>query len=929
MSRKTRNLIWSVPLVAALAVVGALTIFAAATPGGVFANTAPGAVTDFSVSPDGPTSIKLSWAAPDGGETPTGYRIDWAPSPGHDWSMLVASQTETEYTDMGLVPTTPAPGDNVTRYYRVFALNSHGPGPESDILQESTKGVQLPGAIDDVMATASGPKTINVTWSEPDENGGLPITGYLVVGGNVAGTTSTADAIGAGKKVDADVNMYAATEYWDASLGTPATVKLTAETTAHFRVFAINAAGTSTVNSNVDSDTTSKANRPDPPMNLVAVQVDEEDPSAGVDLYWHEPADDGGRAITEYVIEHKQGSGRWMELEVTVDAEGDSDGYPTASKDAEDFRHAPTDDGNTANVDESLEKGERVQYRVKSKHSDGTSRVSNTASVTMINTDDATDPDNPRQPTAPSALGVTVAADNLPGKIRITWTHTLTTGDRIDVSKDGMVWEGLVRNTGLTLELGTTTSHRYDHEDLTPGDERYYRVLASDGGIFSIAGLSTTPGVAGAATQPGKTRSLTAVLDSSDPTQINVNWSGLAEDDTGGAKIRRYLIEISEDGTDWPADLTDTPKIDATMRLGYVFQDADKTSYQHKGLPADTRFHYRVRADNSASDTVFDAATNLTPEGTAQTATAKTPAPKKPGMPMALSAHPAADSSLPGIGTRGVYVTWLKPAKVLGGEVTGYNIERKVAGEDTLTDSVDGDRTFYQDTDNLGDQVREYRVAAESDAGAGPWTAWIVYPLQDHMHNTAPERVGMIADMTFTMGDDASTMDVMGYFTDADGDTLTYTAMSSDDMVATAMIDDTDPAAASMLTITPMGAGTATITVTATDAYGTNMSATQTFDVTVGAAGSELMAPRITFIDPVGSGLVTVTWTSVTGAAGYTILAINLADSTDYETEPINNPDTTTAQINDLTPGVEYLIFVAAFDADEFELSDFMKVTAG
>ena len=102
----------------------------------------------------------------------------------------------------------------------------------------------------------------------------------------------------------------------------------------------------------------------------------------------------------------------------------------------------------------------------------------------------------------------------------------------------------------------------------------------------------------------------------------------------------------------------------------------------------------------------------------------------------------------------------------------------------------------------------------------------------------------------------------------------------------------------------------------------------QMFMVTVEPAPMELMAPTITFIDPVGSGLVTVTWTAVPGAAGYTILAINLADSSDYETEPINNPDTTTAQINDLTKDVEYLIFVAAFDADEFELSDFMKVTA-
>ena len=316
-----------------------------------------------------------------------------------------------------------------------------------------------------------------------------------------------------------------------------------------------------------------------------------------------------------------------------------------------------------------------------------------------------------------------------------------------------MVWQGLVRNTGLTLELGTTSSQRYDHEGLTPGDIRYYRVLANDGGIFSVAGLSVPAGEAGDAEQPGKTRSLTADLDANDPTQINVSWSGLAADETGGAKIRRYLVEVSDDGDNWPT-LGDAGLDDD--RIGYVWVDASKTSYQHKGLPANTRYHYRVRADNSANDAGFIAADNLTEEGAAQTATENTPAPRKPGMPMSLSAHPAADSSLPGVGDRGVYVTWLKPAKVLGGEITGYNIERRVAGEDTLTDSADGDRTFYQDTDNLAEQVRDYRISAESDAGSGPWTAWITYPIADHTHapvSTALTVPTMVMGMSNAVGE--------------------------------------------------------------------------------------------------------------------------------------------------------------------------------
>ena len=49
--------------------------------------------------------------------------------------------------------------------------------------------------------------------------------------------------------------------------------KLTAKTKVYYVVYAINKAGTSVVPSNVDSDTTKKADRPDRPTNLLAVDV--------------------------------------------------------------------------------------------------------------------------------------------------------------------------------------------------------------------------------------------------------------------------------------------------------------------------------------------------------------------------------------------------------------------------------------------------------------------------------------------------------------------------------------------------------------------------------------------------------------------------------------------------------------------------------
>ena len=84
--------------------------------------------------------------------------------------------------------------------------------------------------------------------------------------------------------------------------------------------------------------------------------------------------------------------------------------------------------------------------------------------------------------------------------------------------------------------------------------------------------------------------------------------------------------------------------------------------------------------------------------------------------------------------------------------------------------------------------------------------------------------------------DSAATVDLSGYFTDADADTLTYTATSSDTTKATVSLSD------ATLTVTPVAAGTATITTTATDPDGAF--ATQTFTMTVNPANRAPVASK-------------------------------------------------------------------------------------
>ena len=90
--------------------------------------------------------------------------------------------------------------------------------------------------------------------------------------------------------------------------------------------------------------------------------------------------------------------------------------------------------------------------------------------------------------------------------------------------------------------------------------------------------------------------------------------------------------------------------------------------------------------------------------------------------------------------------------------------------------------------------------------------------------NRAPQLNGSIPAQTVAVGETA-TVSVASYFTDPDGDALTYAAASSDIAIASVVMSSGE------VTVTAVAQGVATVTVTATDPGG--LAAQQSFAVTV------------------------------------------------------------------------------------------------
>ena len=297
--------------------------------------TFPDPPTGLSATANGQTQIDLSWTTPesDGGAAISGYRVEVS-TDNASWSNLAADtgSTATSYNHTGLTAGT-------TRYYRVSAINSVGASLTSSTASATTDSAAptFPDPPTGLSATANGQTQIDVAWTAPASDGGAAITGYRIeVSANGSSWSDLAADTGS-----------TTTSYGHTGL--------TAGSTRHYRVSAINSVGTSLASSTVSATTdATTVSAPGAPTGLSATANGQ----TRIDLSWTAPSSNGGAAISGYRIEVSTDGSSWSNL--AADTGSTSTSYSHTSLTADSKRY----------------------YRVSAINSAGTGSASSAANAT-------------------------------------------------------------------------------------------------------------------------------------------------------------------------------------------------------------------------------------------------------------------------------------------------------------------------------------------------------------------------------------------------------------------------------------------------------------------------------------------------------------------------------------------------------------------
>ena len=602
-----------------------------AGPATVLAPTVPGAPTGVVGTP-GNTSVSLSWTAPadNGGSVITDYVVQRSANGSSGWTTVTDGvSSATTVTVTGLT-------NGNTYYFRVAAKNAIGTGANSAVSAVVTPGTTVPGAPTGLTRT-SGRGSVALSWTAPADNGGRAITDYVVQysTSRTGGWTTFADGV---------------------STATTATVTgLTNGTVYYFRVAATNSNGTgpySTISTGV---------RPTAVVPGAPTAVSGTARNRSVALTWTAPGDNGGSAITDYMVQYStSNTGPWTSF---------VDGVSTA----------------TIATVTGLTNGTLYYFRVAAKNAIGTGPYSTVSAGVRP----AIAPPGP-----PTNVDAVMTVD---GTIRTSWIAPIDNG--------GATISGYVvdfERTGVTAGTICTSALSYNDAQATAGalavfvaeaglGSSWYcvRVYADNSSTgtpnYAYTGpvFSATPAKPAAPSPFSATRTAAGTLTSSWGTPFD-----------GGSAITGYTLQFESDGITGGSTCTAssgnfTNATDSAL--------AGETSEATTGLGS-SWYCVRIFATNAATGT-----TNYAYAGPAYSGT-----PVKPDAPDSF------DVSRTAVGT--LTSTWGTPFDG-GSAITGYTLQFE-------SDGITGRSTCTASSGNFTNATDSALAGATSEATTGLNSRW-------------------------------------------------------------------------------------------------------------------------------------------------------------------------------------------------------------
>lgn len=567
------------------------------------------------------TSVVIAWFAStdNGGSAITSYRVETRTGNSGDWTLatLVAGNTLNATFDA------PAPGSTLA--IRVSAENSAGPSDPS-----SAVTLVVPAKLADAPSNLSGEYTssnnrVALSWTPPANNGGSAIRQYVIQYSNNGGTTWYTGAYA----------LASATSYLAGFVPAKGA-------SYSYRIYVQTSAGNSPYSNVVVVNRT--ASVPGAP-SLTS-------PRAGTDgklsLTWVGPSDNGGSAITGYVVESNTSNAGWQEV-------ANLDGAVR-----------------TVALDKATP-GVSTQYRVVAINSIGRSATSNTVTYTS--------------PLVKAGAPTNFALNQDPAsaaRLVATWVAPADRGGASSISyylieysvNGGTTW------SNLTSASGSATSVLLGKP--AKGVTMLMRISAYTGaGKGEVSNIAQFSSAATAPSAPYGTR----VIFGSDGNPV-VSW--YRSSDNGGSALTGYRVEQNIANAGW----TLLANVDGVTLSAVGTRAARGVTTQ-----------FRVFATNAVgTSTASSTAAIMVPFD-------------RPSAPQDLTALPA------GTNTTVVTLRWAAPTDLGGATSTQYRIERSL--------NSGSNWQFIGSTSALQVNVSgpakgtsaQYRVAATTGYGIGEYTA--------------------------------------------------------------------------------------------------------------------------------------------------------------------------------------------------------------